>query len=230
MLNTLDDYIGHSLPEQGKFTTNSGLGRKVSPGGSFLPFRGNTAVFLLDGGTRRALRGLQDELYAAAPDMLAERLGEGTFHMTLHDLANGVPGEQGLEGRMRDTEAKARELLRMFGGPPLRMRATRLFNMVNTSIVLGLKPADGDSWRRIDGMYTSLEQVVTLGYALTPHITMAYFRPGTYGREQVDRLAAALRAVELELTLDMGALVLQSFGDMNNYETLGAPHGTDIPR
>ena len=40
MLNTLDDYIGHSLPEQGEFTTNPGLGRKVSPEGSFLPFRG----------------------------------------------------------------------------------------------------------------------------------------------------------------------------------------------
>jgi len=92
--------------------------------------------------------------------------------------------------------------------------------MVNTSIVLGLQPADEESWRRLDEMYTTLEDVVHLGYALTPHITMAYFLPGTYGSDQVQRLSAALRNVELEITLDMKNLVLQEFFDMNHYETV----------
>ena len=91
--------------------------------------------------------------------------------------------------------------------------------MVNTSIVLGLAPVDEDAWRRLDEMYTALEDVVHLGYALTPHITMGYFLPGTYGQEQVQRLSSALRKVDLEITLDMKNLVFQEFSDMNHYET-----------
>jgi hypothetical protein len=100
------------------------------------------------------------------------------------------------------------------------MKTTWLFNMVNTSIVLGLAPADEESWRRLDAMYTTLEDVVRLGYALTPHITMAYFLPGTYTQEQVQRLSATLRHVDLEITLDMKNLVFQEFSDMNHYETV----------
>ena len=100
------------------------------------------------------------------------------------------------------------------------MKATWLFNMVNTSIVLGLAPADEDSRNRLSDMYARLEDVVRLGYALTPHITMAYFRPGTYSAEQAERLSAALRKVELEVELSMDNLTLQSFTDMNNYYSI----------
>lgn len=74
--------------------------------------------------------------------------------------------------------------------------------------------------RRLDEMYTLLEDVVHLGYALTPHITMAYFLPCTYTPAQVQRLSAALRNVDIEITLDMKNLVFQNFTDMNHYETL----------
>ena len=74
--------------------------------------------------------------------------------------------------------------------------------------------------RRLDEMYTLLEDVVHLGYALTPHITMAYFLPGTYSEEQVQRLSKVLRNVDLEITLDMKNLVLQNFTDMNHYKTV----------
>ena len=62
--------------------------------------------------------------------------------------------------------------------------------------------------------------VVNLGYAMTPHITMAYFLPGTYSSEQVQQLSAVLRNVDLDITLDMKNLVLQEFFDMNHYETV----------
>lgn len=221
MINTLDDYICNSLPQWGDFTTNPNLRKKVDDGGKLLPFTGNTVVFLLDGDTKDKLRQLQEALYRAAPDMLAEPLQLSTFHMTLHDLANGTPGQPGLDGYMRYTQERASQMLAGWkAAPPLRMKTTWLFNMVNTSIVLGLAPADEDSRHRLDGMYTALEAVVQLGYALTPHITMAYFRPGTYNSEQVRRLSAALRNVELEITLDMKKLVLQEFSDMNHYATV----------
>ena len=221
MINTLDDYICCSMPRWGDFTTNPNLRKKVDDTGKLLPFVGNTAVFLLDDESKEKLRHLQEELYRAAPDMLAQPLQMSTFHMTLHDLANGTPGQPGLDDYMRYAQEKASQILSGWKEtPPLRMKTSWLFNMVNTSIVLGLKPADGESWRRLDEMYTALEDVAALGYALTPHITVAYFLPGTYTREQVQRLCAALRGVDMEITLDMKNLVLQKFWDMNHYETV----------
>lgn len=99
------------------------------------------------------------------------------------------------------------------------MKATWLFNMVNTSIVLGLAPADGDSWRRLEEMYLALESVVPLGYALTPHITMAYFKPGTYSQYDLDFLRKALCPIELDVPLGLDALFYQEFADMNHYRT-----------
>lgn len=221
MINTLDDYICNSLPQWGDFTTNPNLRKKVDEAGNLLPFVGNTVVFLLEDETKEKLRQLQEELYWTAPDMLAQPLQMSTFHMTLHDLANGTPEQLGLQDYMRYTQERVSQILPGWkDAPPLRMKTTWLFNMVSTSIVLGLAPADEESWRRLDEMYTTLEDVVHLGYALTPHITVGYFLPGTYNQEQVWRLSSALRSVDMEITLDMKNLVLQNFTDMNCYQTI----------
>lgn len=227
MINTLDDYIRRSLPEEGDFVTNRNLEKKVDENGKLLPFRGNTTVFLLDEKTKLQLLQLQQELYDGAGEMLAQRLDPDTFHMTLHDLINGPAGEPGLDARMAQAEALARPILAQWRDQtPLTMRATWMFNMVNTSIVLGLAPADGDSWRRLDAMYMQLEKVVPLGYGLSPHITLAYFRPGVYSQQELQGLRKMLHAVDLELQLRMTDLVFQNFEDMNHYVTAGS--GNDL--
>lgn len=218
MLNLLEDYISRSLPEQGEFQTNPNLLKKVDWDGNFLPFYGNTVVFLLDDGVKEDLRMLQEQLQDAAGWMLSQPLSPDTFHMTLHDLVNGTEKTPDLCQRMEETEQKAKALLAQWANmPPLRMKTTWLFNMVNTSIVLGLAPAEEETALRLDTMYTALEAVVPLGYGLTPHITMAYFRPGRYGREQLQALRNALCPVALEVSLDCGRLVYQTFSNMNHY-------------
>lgn len=219
MINILEDYIFKSLPEWGDFSTNPNLTKKVNHFGEFLPFFGNTVVFDLPDETKRALQGLQDELYENAAWMLSQKLDSPTFHMTLHDLENGSELTKELKGRMAAAEEKVKILLVQWQNqPPLHMKTTWLFNMVNTSIVLGLAPADEESWKRLDEMYTALESVVHLGYALTPHITMAYFKPGTWFAYDLNSLRGALRNVELEVELNMENLVYQEFRDMNHYE------------
>lgn len=220
MLSILEDYIWRSLPEWGAFSTNPNLTKKVNHAGEFLPFHGNTVVFDLSGDTKLALQGLQEELYQSAGWMLAQKLDPSTFHMTLHDLVNGPELTEELKAAMAEAEEKAKHILNQWKGqPPLHMKATWLFNMVNTSIVLGLIPADEDSWRRLEEMYLTLESVVPLGYALTPHITMAYFKPGTYCQYDLDFLRKALRPIELEVPLGLNALFYQEFADMNHYRT-----------
>ena len=97
------------------------------------------------------------------------------------------------------------------------MKTTWLFNMVNTSIVLGLAPADGESWQRLDELYLALEEAVPLGYGMTPHITIAYFRPGILHPQQLLQLKKALKPVEWDVTLEMEKLVYQEFTGMNQY-------------
>ena len=220
MLNLLEDYIPRSLPEQGEFQTNPNLLKKVDRDGNFLPFYGNTVVSLLDDGVKEDLRMLQGQLYDAAGGMLSQPLNPDTFHMTLHDLVNGAEKTSDLCQRMEETEQKAKALLSQWANmPPLRMKTTWLFNMVNTSIVLGLAPTDEETALRLDDMYTALESVVPLGYGLTPHITMAYFRPGSYSAAHLQALRNVLCPIELELQLDLDKLVHQRFSDMNHYTT-----------
>lgn len=220
MINTLDEYIWRSLPEYGSFQTASALTKKVDAKGNFLPYCGNTAVFLLEASTKQELQALQDELYSAAHWMLAEKIREDTFHMTLHNLIDGPGKNRDMEQEMAAAQEKAEQLLQQRKRTALHMRATWMFNMVNTSIVLGLAPADEESRRELDAMYCALETVVPLGYALTPHITLAYFRPGVYEQEQVQQLRRALRAVKLDVALRPEALVIQNFEHMNYYETV----------
>ena len=220
MINLLDDYIWRSLPMQSDFRTNTNLRKKVNEQGNFLPFYGNTVVFDLDEATKTALLSLQEELYRKAGWMLAQKLDSETFHMTLHDLVNAPELTDALRYRMQEAEVKAKPILESWKEQqPLRMKATWLFNMVNTSIVLGLAPADERTWCSLDEMYTELDSVVHLGYALTPHITMAYFKPGTYTQYDLSYLRQALNPVELAVELRMEKLHYQVFQDMNHYES-----------
>lgn len=100
MINTLDDYIWRSLPDYGDFSTNPNLRMKVDETGRFLPFYGNTTVFLLDEETKTKLQQLQQELYHHAGWMLSQPLDPSTFHMTLHDLVNGPVRNQELLEKM----------------------------------------------------------------------------------------------------------------------------------
>ena len=221
MIDILENYFWRSIQEDNTFETNRNLNQKVDETGRIQPYKGNTTVFLLDKDTKKKLKQLQDLLYQAVPEMLAERLQEDTFHMTLHSLEDDKPDVPGLAERMAEAACKAEALIKAWkGGPSLQMKTSWLFNMVNTSIVLGLMPADSESWHRLDEMYLALEEVKPLGYNMTPHITMAYLRPGVYDRTQMDRLRNTLQNVDMEITLPMKALVLQNFTDMNHYETV----------
>ena len=221
MINTLKDYISDSMPQTGGFTTNANLLKKVDASGKLLPFYGNTVVFLLDDESKRALKAVQDKLYAVAPEMLAEPLPEESFHLTAHDLVNDAKNTPELRTKMAEAAAKTLPFVRdVLPKKPIQMKATWAFNMVGVSVVVGWEPADEESYAALDKLYTTLEKVVPLGYALCPHVTLAYFRPGVYEQEAVDRLRAALLPVDWTLTLKPENLVLQNFESMSDYKTV----------
>lgn len=220
MLNILEHYIADSLPHGASFSTNPNLAQKVNADGSFRPFYGNTVVFELDGEEKEQLEKIQEALHRAAGSMLAEQIRPETFHVTLHDLVNSKDMTADLAEKMGRAEEMARPILESWRDwPDMLMKATWVFNMVNTSLVLGLKPVkdENDSWGELSEMYTTLNRVVPLGHKLTPHITMAYFRPGTYSGEEVDTLRKALGPVNMDVALRIRNLVFQNFRSMNEY-------------
>ncbi len=213
MINILSDHYPNSIPEV--LTTSGGLREKVDAQGNLLPFPGNTVVFLLDDGTKKVLHQVQAQLHEQCGNMLAQPLEIGTFHMTLHDLANGdlLPQREKMAAQAR----LALDEIRNADWPSIPMKATWTFNMVSTSIVLGLEPDGEAAWAQLDALYERFQKIRPLPYALTPHITMAYFRPGVY--EDTSELRQAVGPVDLRVELDVNNLVLQDFDHMNAYHT-----------
>ncbi|MBQ3215661.1 MAG: hypothetical protein IJB11_06060, partial [Oscillospiraceae bacterium] len=110
MINILSDYYPDSIPEV--LTTSGGLAEKVDAVGNLLPFPGNTVVFLLDDRIKAALHQVQLALHNACGFMLAQPLEMSTFHMTLHDLANGkaLPQKERMEQEAREALDEIRTL------------------------------------------------------------------------------------------------------------------------
>ena len=113
----------------------------------------------------------------------------------------------------------------------IEMRASRLFNMVNTSVVLGLEPCTEADFEKLMELYREFQDAKPLAYPLTPHITMAYYRPGEYDGETAgllqmlfdlvnsafnDEIGGEERA-ELKFRFALSDLKYQRFRHMNDY-------------
>lgn len=225
MLDMLPNWIGRSM-EDDKFVTNPALMNKVQ-GKILRPYHGNTIVMDLDDTTKEQLAKAQDRLYAAAGDMLAERLEPKYLHMTVHDLIHGPRVEKLVKDlfAIKPIAMQLTEQLKKRFPEDLNMVTTARFNMAHTSIVQGLMPEDEESWEQLDTMYEAFQRMdarVYLPHAMTPHITLAYFKPGIYHD------AAMLAALRQELghwehapiRLKMQDLHYAEFCDMNAYNLL----------
>lgn len=220
--NRVGSFIFDSLPHAGCLETNPGLEQKVDDAGSFRPFAGSTTVFTLPEECLDRLETIQSLLYDRCGDVLARRLEKSSFHITLHDLVSGAPSPE-LEGRIRAIREQAMAAVRSIAesGETVRLHSTRLFNMVNTSMVLGFAPADEESCRRLMAYYEALQGVLHLGYPLTPHVTLGYFRPGMIGEDALSRLRRVVDLVGerecFSVELPVSRLEYQHFSDMGRY-------------
>ena len=218
-------FMRDSLPHDGMFETNPNLTCKVEVGGGFRPFYGDTVIFDVEDEVKDRIERIKSQLYRACGDMLADPLEKDSFHMTLHDLLNEGAG-RAAEADMQRVRTMAVEILRRIRErekEPVEMRMTWVFNMVNTSVVIGFEPAEETDCRRIMSMYEELQQVVRLDYPLTPHITAAYYKPGRYGRGEIERLSGVFDKLSREpfvIRLRIENLVYQEFTSMNQYETV----------
>lgn len=215
-------YNRTSLPVNSSMDINSNLWKKIDDFGKMKTFIGNTTVFLLPEEVKRKIHNIQNKLYEECSFILAEPLVADTFHITLHDLLNGEESED-LRWRMGEIEHRAKQLVCQIRerNEEIRLKSSVLFNMVNTSMVLGFEPADEESCQRMMEYYELLQQVVFLNYPLTPHVTVAYYKPCRIEIEQVKKLQEVIDWVNtqesIEVTLSTKMLEYQIFSNMNHY-------------
>ncbi|MBE5811433.1 MAG: hypothetical protein E7318_10940 [Clostridiales bacterium] len=225
----VDGFQRDSLPHDGPLTTKPLLVEKVAPDGgdfvpsSFRPFFGNTMIFDLPAQTQLQITRMQLILHHRCGAMLAEPLTPDTLHMTLHDLLNGVD-EAALHEPVRRTGEQAKSILaqqRAAGIPPIRLTSTLAFNMTCGSVALGFAPDTEADCAALMAMHAAYQDVVTLSYPLTPHVTLAYYRPGSYDPEEVAALAEALEEInalaKVHIAVDADCLHYYTFEDMNTY-------------
>ena len=116
------------------------LSEKVFEDGSFNSFYGDTTVFDLDIKTKKKINSFVEKLYDGNLPFLAERIKESTFHITLHDLSNSVS----LSTVAEECFLNEITLRKLTDGKSInkkiKFKTTFAFNMVNTSLVLGVVP------------------------------------------------------------------------------------------
>lgn len=219
-------FMKNEISEEKEFHTHAGLSGKVSEDGLFRTFAGDTVVFLLDDNIKSVMKEYQNIFYEQCPEILAERIDPSTFHITLHDLCSGWPSEE-LWHQSQQNLTAVMPVLSGFQrkyASLLHVRPVAVFNMMNTSIVLGLEPADESSCKCLMEMYENLQLVKALPYPLTIHITLAYFKPGVYDKNTVCRLKNGMKKINDKnipvFDLSIHQLKYQRFDSMNHYESV----------
>lgn len=187
-----------SVPNEPTFGLPTSLAHKVSPGtGALLPFHGNTIAYFLEEATRDLTARLTHRLHEQHEESLAESLPSDMAHLTLHDLhassdANHVrPLVAASTQKAMALVASARDV------GSVRMMCTAVFNLMNTSVALGVRAADEDEHRKLMAARAIFDEIIP-GGVFTPHITLAYYRP----EPPAPMSPPALRASLLELTQD----------------------------
>lgn len=203
------------------FVGNPSISQKVDKNNTFKNFYGDTVVFTLDDATKNRLSEYVDLLYKTSPQCFCERLVPNTFHVTLHDLSNSA-NLQNVAEDLFYNELKIIEKLgeiQKLGNAKIRLKSNAVFNMVNTSLVLGLYPIDEDNYRRLMELYSVIDGVKKLSYPLTPHITLAYYSIDGFDLHSAEALENTVDKLNSEIDIDINIcdLYYQKFTSMNNY-------------
>ncbi len=233
-MSLLSDYEQRTAwkyePIRGSFHTADSLISKVRSDGGYAPFPGSTAVFRPGKKCLRIIRMMQSVLRGKLEEtgMLADVLPASVIHMTLHDLVSPEirvsRSEEEYEREIADSIKRAagivEDIRREYAGRRITMVSDRIVNMVSKSLVLLLKPQTEQDYELLLEMYRRFDVIRELPYPLTPHITLAYFKPGMLDGDQLGRVVELAQihpdnAPVFEFCSE--SLTAQRFSDMRTY-------------
>ncbi len=196
---------------------------KVNTDGTFCRFIGDTVVFNLQDSQKELIKSQYiDPLYGIAGDCFAWKFSKQTIHMTLHDLNAMNYNSYEIMEKMFETEIVLAEKLKgnKYNVENIDMETTCVFNMVNTSLVLGLIPKSKTDYDKLMQLYMLVDSIKPLPYQFTPHITLAYYRRDEVNREKLDgieKMINYLNKFHFDISLSTQHLYYQKFTDMNSF-------------
>ena len=206
-----------------QFVPRDSLKSKVNPDNTFRNFYGDTVVFKLPTEVMWRTSSLIDALYKEAPECFAKRLPDESLHITLHDLVSS----ENVDDVQADMNQNAKVMsairfCKMIPHRAIRVRATYIINMINTSLVLAIQPSSKLDYQHIMKLYSIFDDVIKLPYRFTPHITLAYYNVNGFGAESIKNLTWIVNKLNqgqsgFEFFVDTKNLFYQSFLSMEEY-------------
>lgn len=220
-LDRINSFEKKELKYENKyFKGNPSILQKVDKDNSFRKFYGDTIAFALDDIIKETLAEYVELLYQSVPECFCERLTPNTFHVTLHDLSNS-PTLRDVAEELFENELKVIErIVEIQEYKKIKMKSKYIFNMVDTSLVLGLYPVDEGEYRKLMELYCIFDNVKKLNYPFTPHITLAYYNVNGFDLRAariLENAVSRLNNNEFEIELNIYNLYYQKFKSMNNY-------------
>lgn len=206
----------------GYFTPDGRVYEKVNADNTFKPFYGDTVVFDLDSRAKTRIYKIIEKLYESVPECFCQRLDKSTLHMTLHDLSASGKLDN-ISSEIFTNEIKLLQLLKDKPIEPqtIRMKTNFVINMVSTSLVLVLVPADEAEWEKLQTLYDLINEVKVCPYPyLTPHITLAYFNYNGFDENSAEKLKEVVYEINrqsFDIALNTKKIFYQKFTSMNNY-------------
>ncbi len=211
------------MMDDNAFVPNKSVPRKVRPDNSYSDFYGDTVVFELDKNIKERVDKLTEKLFEEVPECFSERLPKSTYHITLHDLYNS-PDIDKIANEMFFAEVNLIKLLKEnpIGVQKIKMKATYVINMINTSVVLGFIPCNEAEFNKLSDLYELMHKIRMLDRPLTPHVTLGYYNINGFSEDSVKSLKAAVRNLNRELSdfeieLSTEKLYYQKFISMKEY-------------
>ena len=219
-LNRINSFEKRELAlGEGYFQRSGTIPLKVDENNEFRSFYGDTVVFNLSDDAKQILNHMVDELYQAAPECFCSRLDSNTFHLTLHDLSNSNRLED-IAVEMFNNELKIIDLLNQIDFDQITMKSHFIFNMVNTSLVMGFYPTNEIDYDKIMKLYSVFDEIKPLTYPFTPHVTLAYYAINGFDEDSKRRLESIVNELnkkDIEIELNISKLYYQKFVSMNEY-------------
>ena len=215
------------VPEKWQVAGN--LVRKVSKDGFLQPFYGYTSIFDLNDSDCAKCRERYDSFMEKAGELVIP-LPASSFHLTLHTFwnQNNSGSVEEVDRRMAVSTPEIIETMEVVRNECsediIRMVSPGISTTWTDVVSMKFIPYSQHDYDILSSLFERMERICPLGQPYVPHISFSYFKVKEYSKEEIERIADAIKSTnarygEACVTLNINSLRFCVHSDMTGYET-----------
>lgn len=199
---------------------------KITTDGQLKPFYGATSVFKLQPGEQDKCKKVQDAVHAGLGSMLVPLLPH-TFHLTIHafcNVYNVSPDTEKIKDSLHALEGRIEEELAHIANKyPQRTIRVQSLGVSGDRSSLGIKfaPCSEEDTEVLTDLFNRFERIYPLGKPYIPHVSLGYFRLGSYDEKEVKQLYDVLETINrgtgFIMNMDINDVAYQHHYHMNDF-------------